>query len=70
MEERLKRIAISIYGYLKRIAAIECVQRNNEMIDVKEVLKHLEAQVNYIHEPLDWKIDVKDKIKEIQLGVW
>lgn len=70
MEERLKRIAISIYGYLKRIAAIECVQRNHEMIDVNEILKHLEKQIHYIHEPLVWKIDVKDKIKEIQLGVW
>jgi hypothetical protein len=70
MEERLKRMAISIYGYLKRIAAIECVQGNHSMIDVNEVLKDLKSQIRYIHEPLDWKIEVERKIKEIQLGVW
>jgi hypothetical protein len=70
MEERLRRMVISIYGYLKRIAAIECIQGNHSMIDVDEVLKDLQIQIHYIHEPLVWKIDVERKIKEIQLGVW
>ena len=70
MEERLRRMVISIYGYLKRIAAIECVQGNHSMLDVNEVLKDLQIQIRYIHEPLVWKIDVERKIKEIQLGVW
>jgi hypothetical protein len=70
MEERLQRMAISIYGYLKRIAAIECIQGNHSMIDVDEVLKDLGTYIHYVHEPLTWKIDVERKIKEIQLGVW
>ena len=70
MEERLQRIVISIYGYLKRIAAIECVQGNHSMITVDEVIRDLKTYISYIHEPLTWKIDVERKIKEIQLGVW
>lgn len=30
MDERLTRISISIYGYLKRIAAIDCLQNGQE----------------------------------------
>ena len=70
MEERLQRMVISIYGYLKRIAAIECVQGNHSMIEVGEVLKDLGIYIRHVHEPLAWKIDVEKKMKEIQLGVW
>jgi len=70
MEERLARMSISIYGYLKRIAAIECIQGNHGMIDVEEVLNDLGEYIRYIHEPLAWGIDVERKIKEMQLGVW
>ena len=70
MEERLTRMSISIYGYLKRIAAIECIQGNHGMIDVEEVLKDLGKYIRYLHEPLAWEIDVERKIKEMQLGQW
>ena len=32
LEERKARIAVSVYGYLKRVAAIECVQRGKSML--------------------------------------
>ena len=70
MEERMIRIAISVYGYLKRTAAIECVQNNEEMMGVKDALDHIGKQIRKIHDPLAWKIDVERRIKEIQLGVW
>lgn len=66
----MARMSISIYGYLKRIGAIECIQGNQGMIDVNEVLKDLGTYIHHIHEPLTWKIDVERKIKEMQLGAW
>lgn len=70
MDERLLIMAISIYGYLKRIAAIECIKGQKDMIGVNEVLKGLETYVHQLHEPLEWKIEVGRRIKEIQLGQW
>ncbi len=70
MEERLARMVISIYGYLKRIAAIQCIQGRSDMIDLDEVLKYLGTYTHHLHEPLAWKIEVERRIKEMQLGVW
>jgi hypothetical protein len=70
LEERLARMVISIYGYIKRIAAIHCIKNNEDMIDVYEAMKDLKKHILTIHEPLGWEIDVERKIKEMQLGVW
>jgi hypothetical protein len=70
MEERMIRMAISVYGYLKRAAAIECVQSNEEMMGVKDALDHIGKQIRKIHDPLTWKMDIEKRIKEMQLGVW
>lgn len=69
-KERLLRIAISMYGYLKRIAAIESMK--DEHIDVShlEALKQLGRMVDKIHDPLTWKIDVKKRADMMRLGQW
>lgn len=70
MEERMIRMAIAVYGYLKRTAAIQCVQSNEEMMGVKDALDHIGKQIQKIYDPLAWKMDVERRIKEMQLGVW
>jgi len=40
LEERKMRIAISVYGYLKRMAAIQCLQHGKDKISVTEAQAH------------------------------
>ncbi|RPH50804.1 MAG: hypothetical protein EHM85_08970 [Desulfobacteraceae bacterium] len=70
LDERMMRITISIYGYLKRIAAIQCVQSGKNLIDSEEAMKSLDDRIKRLHEPLAWKFDVEKRIKEIELGEW
>jgi hypothetical protein len=67
---RLMRIAISIQGYLKRIAAVKCVLHDTPMLTNTDALKHLEALLLTVHDPLTWKTDVRKRIDSIKLGQW
>jgi hypothetical protein len=64
------RMAISIQGYLKRIAAVECVIHGKPMLTNTEALKYLEALLLNVHDPLTWKTDVRKRIDSIKLGQW
>ncbi|TAJ09477.1 MAG: hypothetical protein EPO61_05295 [Nitrospirae bacterium] len=68
LEERLMRMTISIYGYLKRIAAMECVQNRQPMLTVEEAIAHLGTRVHKVHERMTWEADVRHRIKAIELG--
>jgi hypothetical protein len=70
LDERLTRIAISIYGYLKRIAAIDCVQKDKNMISNDEAIKRIARKMELIHDPLTWETDVEKRINQIRLGQW
>lgn len=70
MDERLQRMAISIFGYLKRVAAIHCVQRNKDMVDLETALKRMEPMLRRLYEPLAWQTDVEKRINEIRCGQW
>ena len=70
LEERQMRMAISVYGYLKRVAAIHCVQKKKEMVSEQEALDDLTRRMRKIHDPLYWKIDVKKRIDAIECGEW
>jgi len=70
LDERLLRIAISIHGYLKMVAAIECIQRRRSMISDEDALKRLYRKMKLIHDPLTWKVDVEKRIEKIRLGQW
>lgn len=70
LEERLARIGISIYGYLKRVAAIDCMQNNEEKAYLDEAFDRLKTLVETVHDPLTWQQDVKRRIKEMSLGEW
>jgi hypothetical protein len=70
LDERMMRIAISVYGYLKRVAAIYCVQNGKNMVSKDEALEHLCKRMWKVHDPLNWAIDVKKRIDFIGCGEW
>lgn len=70
LEERMMRMAISINGYLKMVAAIHCVQKDKPIINVNEALTVINERIQKLHEPLSWRADVEKRIKEIRLGKW
>lgn len=70
LEERMIRIGIIFYGYLKRAGAIHCVQNKKAMISEKEALDYLWKYVWKVRDPLNWQIDVSKRIEWIRCGEW
>ena len=70
LEYRLMQIGISVYGYLKRVGAIRCVQTGKDAIPVEDALRLLESLVRRAHNRLTWAVDVEKRITEIRLGDW
>jgi hypothetical protein len=68
LEEVMMRMVISMYGYMKRVAAIRCIKTKQPLISPEHALSHFGNRMMKIHEPLDWEIDVKRRIKEYSLA--
>jgi hypothetical protein len=70
LEEREERIAIAVYGYLKRIAAIKHVKEKVGQVGFREAFDRLRSKIAELHEPFSWELDVKKRAKQIELGKW
>jgi hypothetical protein len=70
LNERLMRIAISMYGNLKRVAAIRCMQNGDDFMPHGQALLYLTTLLNKVHNPLDWRQDVEKRIQHMRLGQW
>lgn len=70
LAERETRIAVSVYGYLKRIAAIHGIRRKTSEIGFDESLQVLIRQLERIHDDLTWENDVQRRYDEMRLGQW
>jgi hypothetical protein len=70
LDERFMRITISVYGYLKRAAAIRSLQGKTAPASLEKALGFLSRQINRIHEPLTWESDVQRRMNEMRLGEW
>jgi hypothetical protein len=70
LDERMNRITISLYGYMKRIAAIYSLQGKTPAISLKQARAHLSLELERIHDPLTWGCDVERRITEMRLGEW
>ena len=70
LNERLLRIAISMYGNLKRIAAITGMQHAEDFVSLPTAQERLEQLVYRVHEPVTWKLDVEAKREHMQAGSW
>lgn len=68
LAERLMRVGIGVYGYLKRVAAIQCIRNEVPELSLKDTLTELECLVNKVHDPLTWEMDVQKRIDQIRLG--
>lgn len=70
LEERKIRIAISVVGYLKRMASIVCVQEQTGRISYPDALGHLLDHMDKVHDELNWVYDVRKRIEAIECGEW
>lgn len=70
LDERLTYIGISVYGYLKRVAAIDALYTGAEKSYMDEAFTHLQNIITEIHDPLSWQQDVNRRAKEMSLGEW
>lgn len=70
LQERMQRMVISVYGYLKRIGAVHAIQHGTDTCTFLDALARMEEQLKRIHNPLDWQIDVAKRTKAIRLGRW
>ena len=68
LAEKETRIALSVYGYLKREAALNCVRREISTLSVKETFEILKEKIEEIHNPFLWKMDVDKRKQKIRLG--
>ena len=68
--EQMMRLAVSVEGYLKRSAAIECVRRGGELLAHEQALREFSAFLRRVHDPLTWRNDVLKRADEIRLGQW
>lgn len=70
IEERLSRIAASLYGYHKQIAALYALKDGRAMIEHAEALRRVEVMVARLHDRLTWRVDVQDRMDKMRLGQW
>jgi hypothetical protein len=68
ISERIMRIGLSLNGYLKQLAALNCVKQSKDFVSHDETLTDMQALVRRTHDPLSWKLDVDRRIKLIELG--
>jgi hypothetical protein len=59
-----------LYGYLKRMAAIQCLQYGKENISVTEAQALMNMIIRHVHDPLSWPLDVEERVTEMKLGQW
>ena len=70
LDKRLTYIAISVYGYLKRVAAIDALYTSSDKSYMDEAFTHLQKRITELHDPLSWQQDVDRRAKEMSLGEW
>ena len=72
LDERLTRSLVSVYGYVKRIAAIHAMRQGRHDVVPLSFLsgRSFRLQLQRIHDPLAWNGDVRKRIDEMRLGPW
>jgi hypothetical protein len=67
LDETLMRIAISMEGYLKKVAAIECLRQGRPMISQRQTIDHLVPLLEKVHNRLTWPGDVQRRMDQLRL---
>ncbi len=68
LAENKERIAISIYGYMKRLAALQCVISGAKSCSLNQTVDLLKTRLDDIHEPFIWPSEVEKRVNKIRLG--
>lgn len=68
LNAQLMRIAVSVYGYQKRIAAIVSIQDHQESASLGQAQATLSELIEKLHDPLSWQVDVAAKRDQTLLG--
>ena len=64
------RLAVSVEGYIKRSAAIECVRLGGEVLSHERALRQFSEFLRRVHNPLTWRTDVLRRADQVRLGQW
>ncbi|MDR3450367.1 MAG: hypothetical protein P4M15_11600 [Alphaproteobacteria bacterium] len=67
-DERLHRYYLSMYGYLKRIAAIQCLKQDAADISLETAMRYLRSGVARFHSSLDWQDEVAWRVDEMRFN--
>ena len=70
LKAREARLGISVYGYLKQLAALHCVQTGKDWISAKDAFALLGHALRKVHDSMTWTLDVQKRVKAIELGQW
>jgi hypothetical protein len=70
LAERQAYYAKIVYGYLKAVAAVYCVQHRRKTLSKDDALRYLRAGIEDRHDALAWEMDVDKRIAEIECGAW
>jgi hypothetical protein len=68
LEERLLRCNISMYGYLKRVAAINALRHGFKGPSFQNTLSLLKIQLMPLYDELTWHEDVASRMEEMRFG--
>lgn len=70
LSQRQMRIAVSVYGNLKRVAAIHGLQHGDDAVSLREALERIEQLISRVHDPMTWQPDVQKRMTQMRLGQW
>ncbi len=69
LRERMRRIAISVDGYLNRVAAIMCILEGRKNVpSLGETETRVAAEIRTIHDPYRWPLEAARKRDSMRLG--
>jgi hypothetical protein len=67
LDETLMRMAISMEGYLKKVAAIECLKEGRPMLSQGQTIDRLIPLLEKVHNGLTWRGDVQRRMDLLRL---
>ncbi len=70
LSERLLRIAVSVEGYLKHVAAIEGLRNSFEAPGHDRSIAILGQLLKFVHDPIAWREGVRQRSERMRLGQW
>lgn len=66
--ETLMRVAISMEGYLKKVAAIGCLKEGRPMLSQGQAIERLIPLLEKVHNGLTWPGDVQRRMDQLRLA--